>query len=63
MKKRAKKSVISNIKSGIMRSFTNEAVNAVFNEYILPIFSKKERMRKKEYDTIYLLIHREIAVI
>lgn len=50
MKKRAKKSVISNIKSGIMRSFTNEAVNAVFNEYILPIFSKEERMRKKEYE-------------
>lgn len=48
--KRAKKSVISTIKSGIMQSFTNEAVTAVFNEYILPIFSKKERMRKKEYE-------------
>lgn len=48
--KRAKKSVISTIKRGIMQSFTNEAVSAVFREYILPVFSKKERMRKKEYE-------------
>lgn len=49
--KRAKKSVISTIKKGIMQSFTNEAVSAVFKEYILPVvFSKKERMRKREYE-------------